>query len=95
MRTPPPGLHLDRNGFQVDGATSPTDSDTFFGVLPHPDDPRRVMAIFLPRSSRYAEMAAGKVTHYGRYSYLIFGKGQNQAKGNWPVIDSPVIYRWQ
>jgi len=95
LRTVPPSLRLNPNGFQVEGEPGLASADAFFGVLPHPYDPQRVMAIFLHRSSRYAPIVAGKVTHYGRYSYLAFEKGQNQAKGTWPVTDSPLIYRWQ
>jgi hypothetical protein len=95
LRTLPSGLRLDPNGFQVEGGPSSTDSDAFFGVLPHPYDANRVMAVFLHWSARYAEIAAGKVTHYGRYSYLAFEKGRNQGKGTWPVAHSPVFYRWQ
>jgi hypothetical protein len=38
---------------------------------------------------------ARKITHYGKYSYLIFREGRNIAKGSWPMEDSPLERRWQ
>ncbi|MGD2000613.1 MAG: hypothetical protein PVJ00_08590, partial [Desulfobacterales bacterium] len=37
---------------------------------------------------------ARKITHYGSYSYLAFNRGQNQAKGVWPTLASPLIQRF-
>jgi len=59
---------------------------------PHVDN--RIAALFLPLSSEYADIVAAKITHYGRYSYLAFQNGKNQAKGSWPVELSPLIYEW-
>ena len=68
--------------------------DAFFGVGPHPMTKQRVAGLFLPLSAAYADVAARKVTHYGKYSYLAFSRGTNRAKGTWPVNHSPVIHRW-
>ncbi len=32
-----------------------------------------------------------KIPHYGKYSYLVFRKGINQAKGTWSVYALPLI----
>lgn len=69
-------------------------SDTFFGVFEHPDTAKRVAALFMPLSSKYADTIARKITHYGKYSYLAFNGGKNQDKGFWPVKTSPLVYRW-
>jgi aminopeptidase N len=94
LRASPAGLQLDERGFSLDGSTTPADADTFFGVLAHPSDPLRVLAVFLPGPPSAAESAAAKITHYGRYSYVTFKDGQNRDKGSWAVTHSPVIHRW-
>jgi hypothetical protein len=94
LRTAPAALRLTESGFSVEGSSAPEDADTFFGVLAHPGDPLRVMAVFLPGPPAAAESAAAKITHYGRYSYLAFKDGQNCDKGSWEVTHSPVIHRW-
>ncbi len=94
LRASPSGLRLDERGFSLDGSTTPADADTFFGVLAHPSDPLRVLAVFLPGPPSAAESAAAKITHYGRYSYVTFKDGQNRDKGSWAVTHSPVIHRW-
>jgi hypothetical protein len=56
---------------------------------------QRVTALFFPLSSVYADQVARKITHYGSYSFLAFSRGQNQAKGVWPTLASPLIHRWR
>jgi hypothetical protein len=41
----------------------------------------------------YAKEVARKMTHYGKYSYLVFTEGRNQVKGIWPVLESPLVCR--
>jgi hypothetical protein len=94
LSTAPAGLRLTAGGFSLEGSITPAGADTFFGVMPHPNAPLRVLGIFLPGPLPAAESAAAKITHYGRYSYLTFKDGQNRDKGSWPVTYSPVIYRW-
>jgi hypothetical protein len=52
------------------------------------------LAVFLPGPPSAAEIAAAKITHYGRYSYLAFKDGQIKDKGSWAVTRSPVVHRW-
>ena len=55
----------------------------------------RPVALFLPADDRpSAEAVAVKITHYGKYSYLVFDGVENQDKGTWPVEDSPVVVIW-
>lgn len=94
LRTAPTGLRFTADGVSLEGSIIPADADAFFGVIPHPGDPLRVMGIFLPGPAAAAENVAAKITHYGRYSYLTFKDGQNRDKGAWAVPHSPVIHRW-
>jgi len=94
LRTAPAPLHLEKDGFSVAGAHDVDTSDTFFGVFTHPYRSSRVLAVLLTRPSREAESIAAKITHYGRFSYLIFRDSQNRDQGSWESTDSPVRHRW-
>ncbi len=87
-------IPLNRKSFVLNGSEFNDPADTFFGVFEHPWAKKGTAALFLPLSSQYAKIVARKITHYGKYSYLAFHGGQNRAKGTWPVLKSPLIYRW-
>jgi aminopeptidase N len=91
----PPQVSVGKSGFALKGKTFSDPSVVFFAVFAHPRKEGGVMALFLPLSTAYAGQVARKVTHYGKYSYLIFNKGLNQVKGMWPILDSPLIYTWR
>jgi hypothetical protein len=61
-------------------------------VFSHPKDAERVVGLFLPLSAKGAASTARKIPHYGKYSFLVFQDGVNQAKGTWPVSGSPLIH---
>jgi hypothetical protein len=83
VRATPGGLHLQ-------GIHLPEESDAYFAVLRHPLDPARVMAVFDGRNPTALTLAAPKIAHYGRYSYLAFSQGANLDKGLWPPRESPL-----
>ena len=85
---------LTKQSFEMEGVTYKNPADVFFGVFTPSGGTRRATALFFPLSSEYAELVARKITHYGSYSYLAFSRGQNQAKGVWPTLASPLIHRW-
>ena len=85
---------LTKRSFELEGVTYEDPADVFFGVFTPSGGTRRATALFFPLSSEYAELVARKITHYGSYSYLAFNRGQNQAKGVWPTLASPLIHRW-
>jgi len=90
----PAGVEIGPKSFSIEKSVYDKPSDAFFGVFDHPHAANRVTALFMPLSSEYADIVAAKITHYGKYSYLAFQNGKNQAKGFWPVKDSPLVYRW-
>jgi hypothetical protein len=94
LRNMPPQFAVDHRSFVLNNSIYNQSSDVFFGVYRHPFDNHRVAALFLPLSSDHAELVARKITHYGKYSYLVFQNGKNQDKGFWQVKDSPLIYSW-
>ena len=87
-------LVLGESAFKVDDEFYSTDGQTLFAVLPHPTAKNRVMALFCPQSTPDARTAARKITHYGRYSYLVFRSDRIAKRGTWPVGSSPMVYRW-
>jgi hypothetical protein len=90
----PPKVSLHKDRIFLDGTLHTGHDITFFGVFRHPYSEGRFTALLLPLSDRYSKRIVEKITHYGRYSYLLFQDGNVQAKGIWPVTDSPMIYRW-
>jgi hypothetical protein len=91
----PEGLDVSRSGFVLNGTLYDRPGDALFATLPHPADRDRMSALFLPLSPAAAQEAARRVTHYGRYSYLVFRAGANRAKGTWPAADSPAVYTFR
>lgn len=88
----PEGFALSRDSFAVEGVVYEDPRDALFAVFPHPHEPEQVAGLFLPLSGRAALKAARKIPHYGKYSYLVFRDGTNQAKGTWPVSASPLVH---
>jgi hypothetical protein len=91
----PNNVQLMPDGFRLNGRLYDRPGDAFFGVFPHPLAPGRVMAVFLPLSKALPETVARKITHYGKYGYLAFSRGENQDKGTWPVEASPLIHEFR
>jgi hypothetical protein len=92
LPTLPKGLAVWPDRFTVEGVRYHGEGDVLFVVLPNPQDRQRVMGLFLPLSANAVPKVARKIPHYGKYSYLVFRKGVNQAKGTWPVSASPLIH---
>jgi len=95
LSTVPAALNLQKEGFSLAGVQGPNAGDIFFGVFTNPYDPGRVLAVWLPMGSPDAADVAAKITHYGRFSYLIFRDGRNRDKGSWDPADSAVLHRWK
>jgi hypothetical protein len=91
----PVQVSVGKPGFTLNGEAFSHPSVVFFGVFAHPMVEGRIMALFMPLSTEYVGQVARKVTHYGKYSYLVFGQGRNQVKGIWPITESPLIHEWK
>jgi hypothetical protein len=90
----PPRVDIRKKSFALDGSLYDKPTDVFFGVFNHPYAQKRIAALFMPLSPEYADIVAAKITHYGKYSYLVFQSGTNRDKGVWPVENSPLVYKW-
>jgi len=90
----PPQFTIEDTAFSLNGNLYNQPSDSFFGVFKHPYEEQRVAALFWPPAAEYAGVVARKITHYGKYGYLLFHNDQNRAKGFWQVEASPLVFRW-
>lgn len=82
------------DGFELNGRRYPGGQDSFFGVFAHPANRSRTMGLFIAQDFADANSISAKIPHYGKYSYLVFRKADNQIKGTWPVEYSPLQVRW-
>ncbi len=94
LKNIPATVDIRSKSFSLGKSVYDKSSDAFFGVFTHPYAKNRIAALFMPLSPQDANIVAAKITHYGKYSYLVFQNGNNQAKGFWPVETSPLIYEW-
>ncbi len=90
----PKELTISPTGFTLRRVRYESRGDALFVALPHPADRGRVTALFLPLSPEAASLAARKIPHYGKYSYLVFTEGKNRAKGTWAPASSPTAYEF-
>ncbi|MBT0894326.1 M1 family peptidase [Geobacter hydrogenophilus] len=76
----PPGVTTAAGGFAANGTQYNGADDLLFTVLNRPGVPGRVTALLLSNSPAGAVAAALKITHYGRYGFLVFSGGENRVK---------------
>lgn len=91
----PEGMNLAGSGFSIDGASYPAPDGLLFLVLPLPGPSGRVAALFQPLSEAAAVQYAPKITHYGKYGYLVFAGGSNRRKGTAPALDGAAVIGFQ
>ncbi|MBJ6801401.1 M1 family metallopeptidase [Geomonas propionica] len=65
-----------------------------FAVLQRSAPAKGVVAIFEPGSQAAAAVYGPKVTHYGKYGYLLFSGGANRRKATAPPSDGEVMVRF-
>lgn len=88
----PNGLAITSHGgassWRIEG--QPPASDTLFAVLARRDQRAGATALFLSSNPATARTVAPKISHYGRYSLLLFAAGRNVAKITWEPQTSPL-----
>jgi aminopeptidase N len=80
----PEGVAISRREFTAAGERFSRPDDLLFVVKRHPFAEGRVAAVFLPLAETAAERYALKITHYGKYSCLVFAGGENRHKEIFP-----------
>lgn len=88
----PAGFTPGDQSFSIRGELYNKPDDAMFAVFSHPSDKNRVFSVFMANSPEAALTVAGKIPHYGKYSYIAFTSGKNADKGTWPVTDSPMLH---
>ena len=81
----PEAVALSGPGFAVGGEAFSSSDDALFAVSRHPTAPDRLAGLFIPLSESAADACAMKISHYGKYGYLVFTRGNNRKKGILPV----------
>jgi hypothetical protein len=91
----PDGIDIVGSKVSIDGAQYPAPDGMLFLVLAIPGDQGRVAAIFEPLSEAAAVQYTPKITHYGKYGYLVFTGGANRRKGITPALDGGSVISLQ
>ncbi|HBG07912.1 MAG: peptidase M1 [Geobacteraceae bacterium GWC2_58_44] len=87
----PEGVELSDSGFSIDAERYGAPDGLLFLVLQFPGASPRVAAVFQPLSDAAAEQYSPKITHYGKYGYLVFSGGANRRKGTAPALDGAAV----
>lgn len=90
----PREVTLEEKGFKVEGSTYAQPGDCLLAVAPRPNDPSRAVALLRGLDPDAVRAAGRKLTHYGKYSYLVFTNGKNVAKGVARVEGGPLVLRF-
>jgi hypothetical protein len=85
----PDGFIAAANQFSIGDETYAEAEDVLFMVMASHED-KHVTGYFLPGSLAAAQDTARRISHYGRYSYLVFRDGRNQIKETWETEHSPL-----
>ncbi len=70
----------------------PTENTSFFITTVNPKNANEIIALLSIGNKDASDGLVRKLPHYGKYSYLAFSGDEpsNIAKGQWPVINSPL-----
>jgi hypothetical protein len=87
-------MALGPNGFSLGERVFDRPEDALFTTFQHPFTEGNVAVLFHPLSPEAAMQAVRKITHYGKYSTLVFTDGKNRLKQTWPVTASPTVHHF-
>lgn len=87
----PEAIAVKGGEFAVDGEEFSNGDALLVAVMQRNGASGRVSALFHPLSEEAAARYAPKVTHYGKYSYLVFAAGANRRKGTTAGADGGVV----
>ncbi len=74
----------------------PWTNNSFIISIRHPGNPASAIVWLTLGNNAAVPGLARKLPHYGKYSYLAFEGDEptNVAKGQWPAVNSPLVYRF-
>jgi len=90
----PATIELYPGWFGIDGEIYGQPGDALFCVFQHPVSDQHIAGLFFPVGPEGAMGALPKITHYGKYSYLVFRDGANRVKATWQVNYSPMVHHF-
>lgn len=86
----PDEMSVSASSVSVGGESWQGPDALFMAVGPRPEARGQVSALFVPASEAAAAQYAPKITHYGKYGFLVFAAGAIRSKGTPPVTDPSV-----
>ncbi len=86
----PAGTQVSGTLFFLEGQRHDLKNTDAVMAIASPDEPATTWLIVICRSAPRLERLAGRLSHYGKYSYLVFPERGRALKGNWPVAASPL-----
>ncbi|ACM21901.1 peptidase, M1 superfamily, putative [Geotalea daltonii FRC-32] len=89
----PAGIKAAPKEFTIDDIRYKDYYDLLFVVTQHPLAVGKLAALLLPLSQDAAQKYALKITHYGKYGYLVFSGGENRRKGTFSPAGNVVEFR--
>ncbi len=88
---PPTEIEIKDKQLKIAGAAAPRPDDVTIFVTRTSRDDQNICVISLGDNQKTGRIAQ-LLSHYGKYSYLIFTDGKNSTKEIFSVTDSPMIY---
>lgn len=86
-------VEIKSDAVRFKGTELATDSNSFIISVRNPGNPEAAVVWLTVDRLDAVEGLARKLPHYGKYSYLAFTGAEptNVAKGEWPVVNSPLV----
>jgi hypothetical protein len=87
------GAALETGSLRLAGTTYPVDAKSLVVAVRNPENPAMVLVYLSAPTAAAADGLARKLPHYGKYSWLVFhgDAPDNEAKGEWPAEQSPLV----
>ncbi|UFS69874.1 M1 family peptidase [Geomonas sp. RF6] len=91
----PREVSVSRGTFTVQGEEFSGGDDLLFLVRENRLAPGKIAALFLPLSESAADKYVQKITHYGKYGYLLFSGGGIKRKGSFAPPPGPSVVEFE
>ncbi len=86
----PPSLRFEDGSFILNGTEYNKEGTSLFFCFSNPFEKGRGVCVFFGLSPEAVSAAGQKLTHYGRYSYVLFVDGTSTDKGVFPKTTDPL-----
>jgi len=88
------GAEIKADAYVINKTSYPAANNSFVTIIRNPGNPKLTVGFLSAANAKASEGLGRKIPHYGKYGYLVFEGDEptNVAKGEWPVLDSPLAY---